>query len=49
MKMDANELQKAVDRAKKMMEKAAADLDFVNAAKYRDEMNNIKKILEKKR
>ncbi|MBR4882726.1 MAG: UvrB/UvrC motif-containing protein, partial [Bacteroidales bacterium] len=49
MKMDAKELQKAVERAKKMMEKAAADLDFVNAAKYRDEMNNIKKILEKKR
>ncbi|MBQ7999117.1 MAG: excinuclease ABC subunit UvrB [Bacteroidales bacterium] len=48
MKMDKRELLKAIDKAKRDMERAAAELDFVNAAKFRDEMNNLKKILEKR-
>ncbi len=48
-KMSPKELEKAVSMAKKAMERAAAELDFVNAAKYRDEMNNYKRILENKK
>ena len=48
MQMDRKELLKAIDHAKKEMERAASELDFVNAAKFRDQMNNFKKILEKK-
>ncbi len=47
-KMDKKELLKEIDIAKKNMERAAAELDFVNAAKFRDKMNNLKRILEKK-
>ena len=36
--MSRSQVEKAVDQAKKNMEKAAADLDFNAAAKYRDEM-----------
>ena len=48
MQMDRKELLKAVDHAKKEMDRAASELDFVNAAKFRDQMNNFKKILGKK-
>ena len=36
--MSRPQVEKAVDQAKKNMQKAAADLDFMAAAKYRDEM-----------
>ena len=36
--MSRQQVQKAVDQAKRNMQKAAADLDFQAAAKYRDEM-----------
>ena len=32
------ELDKAIAEAKKNMEKAVKEMDFLNAAKYRDEM-----------
>jgi excinuclease ABC subunit B len=32
------QLQKAIAQAKKNMEKAVKEMDFLNAAKYRDEM-----------
>ena len=47
-KMDKAQLLKAIDYAKKEMESSARELDFVNAAKHRDEMNNLKRILEKR-
>ncbi len=47
-KMDKKELLRAIDRAKKEMERAAAELDFMNAAKFRDEMNSMKRVLEKR-
>lgn len=47
-KMNKSQLLKAIDYAKKEMENSARELDFVNAAKHRDEMNNLKRILEKK-
>ena len=36
--MSRSQVEKAVENAKKNMQKAAADLDFMAAAKYRDEM-----------
>ncbi len=45
--MDRASLQKMVAAAKANMEKAAAELDFMRAASYRDEMNALKQLLEK--
>ena len=36
--MTRPQVEKAVEQAKKNMQKAAADLNFMAAAKYRDEM-----------
>ena len=36
--MSRSQVEKAVEQAKRNMQKAAADLDFLAAAKYRDEM-----------
>ena len=46
--MDRATLQKMIAAAKAGMEAAAAELDFVNAARLRDEMNSLKEILSKK-
>ena len=46
-KMDASQLKEAVAAAKKRMEDAAAQLDFLAAAQARDEMNALKLLLEK--
>lgn len=43
------ELEKMVDRARKLMEKAAKDLDFMEAAKLRDEYFALKKVLDEKK
>lgn len=43
-----DELQKMADRAKKAMEKAAKDLEFMEAAKLRDEYMAILKLIEHK-
>lgn len=48
-KMDKGQLQKAVASARKEMEKAAAELDFIRAARFRDEMNALKELLETKK
>lgn len=45
-RMSPAELVRAIDAAKKKMEDAAAELDFIMAAKYRDEMNSLKKLLK---
>ena len=47
-KMNRAQLLKAIDYAKKEMERSAKELDFVNAAKHRDQMNCLKRILEKR-
>jgi excinuclease ABC subunit B len=43
--MNREGLQKAVDAARKKMEKAAQELDFIEAARYRDEMFTYQKKL----
>ncbi|NMB36770.1 MAG: excinuclease ABC subunit UvrB [Bacteroidales bacterium] len=45
-RMSPAELVRAVEAAKKKMEESAAELDFILAAKYRDEMNSLKKLLK---
>ena len=47
--MDAIALEKAISKTKLLMEKAAQSLDFIEAARYRDEMYELEKILETKR
>jgi excinuclease ABC subunit B len=40
------QMEKAISKIKKEMEKAARDLDFMEAARLRDEMFRLKKQLE---
>jgi excinuclease ABC subunit B len=42
-------LEKAIANAKKQMEGAAKKLDFIEAARYRDEMLSLQKMLESKK
>lgn len=42
-------IEEAIAEAKHEMEVAAADLDFLRAARFRDEMNALKKLIDKKR
>lgn len=46
--MSKPDLEKLIDRTKKQMERAAKDLDFMEAAKLRDEYFALKKMLEEK-
>lgn len=46
-KMDDAQLKKSIANSKKLMENAASELDFISAAKYRDEMNYLKSLLKK--
>ena len=46
--MSKEQLQKAYASAKKEMEKAAAELDFMRAAKFRDEMKYLGELISKK-
>ena len=46
--MNREALEKAIEKAKKSMEKAASELDFVEAARYRDEMADLGKLLRSK-
>ncbi len=39
--------EKAIDKAKKQMEKAAKELDFIEAARFRDEMYAYQELLDK--
>ena len=41
------QMEKAIGKIKKEMEKAARDLDFMEAARLRDEMFRLQKDLEK--
>ncbi|GGE59489.1 excinuclease ABC subunit B [Pedobacter psychrotolerans] len=46
--MGKSELQKAIDNTKKDMQKAAKDMDFLQAAKLRDEMFALEKMFAEK-
>ncbi len=46
--MDDLALGKAIEKAKKSMETAAKKLDFIEAARFRDEMYELEKLLNKK-
>jgi excinuclease ABC subunit B len=46
--MSKEALEKAMDTAKKAMEKAAGELNFIEAARYRDEMLAYKELILKK-
>ena len=45
--MGKPELEKAIEKARKQMEKAARELDFIEAARYRDEMYAYQELLKK--
>ena len=44
--MNTDQLKKLIETTKKQMEKAAKDLDFMEAARLRDEMRELEKILK---
>jgi excinuclease ABC subunit B len=45
--MSKEQLQKAIQQAKKNMEKSVKEMDFLAAAKYRDEMLALQEQMEK--
>jgi excinuclease ABC subunit B len=47
--MNSEALEKAIEKARKSMEKAASDLNFIEAARFRDEMADLQKILRSKK
>ena len=46
--MDKPGLEKMIQKTQKSMEKAAKELDFIEAARLRDELNELKTLLETK-
>ena len=46
--MSKPQIEKAIAATKEKMEKAAKELEFIEAAKYRDEIKSLEKLLEKK-
>ena len=46
--MSREALEKNIEKTRKAMEKAAKDLDFIQAARYRDEMYELQKLLKEK-
>jgi excinuclease ABC subunit B len=47
--MNPEQLTKAILTARKNMEKAAREMDFIDAAKFRDELFALEKLLEEKK
>ncbi|MDI3520608.1 MAG: excinuclease subunit [Anaerophaga sp.] len=47
--MTTDKLEKAIAQTKEAMQKAAKELDFIQAAQYRDEMFRLEKLMEKKK
>lgn len=45
--MSKEAIEKAIEKTKKAMEKAARELDFIEAARFRDEMYELQKLLKK--
>ena len=46
--MTATQLEKSIARTRKLMQEAAAKLDFMQAAQYRDEMFRLEELLKTK-
>ena len=46
--MSKTDLEKAVEKTKKAMQKAAKELDFMEAARLRDEMFELEKLVKNK-
>jgi len=46
--MNREALEKAIEKTRKSMEKAASELDFIEAARFRDEMAELHKLLRSK-
>jgi excinuclease ABC subunit B len=46
--MNREALEKAIEKTRKSMEKAASELDFIEAARFRDEMAELQKLLRGK-
>ncbi len=46
--MNREALEKAINKTRKNMEKAASELNFIEAARYRDEMADLHKLLKSK-
>jgi excinuclease ABC subunit B len=46
--MNSEALEKAIEKTRKNMEKAASELDFIEAARFRDEMADLQKLLRNK-
>ena len=46
--MEKEDLQKLIKKTKQNMEKAAKDLDFIEAARIRDELLDLQTLLEEK-
>jgi excinuclease ABC subunit B len=47
--MNQDQLKKAIDKTRREMEKAAKELDFMQAAKYRDELQELEELLKEKK
>jgi excinuclease ABC subunit B len=46
--MNREALEKAIEKSRKSMEKAASELNFIEAARFRDEMADLQKLLKNK-
>lgn len=46
--MNREALEKAMEKARKSMEKSASELDFIQAARFRDEMADLQKLIRNK-
>jgi excinuclease ABC subunit B len=46
--MNSEALEKAIEKSRKAMEKAASDLNFVEAARLRDEISALQNLLRSK-
>jgi excinuclease ABC subunit B len=46
--MNREALEKAIEKSRKSMEKAASELNFIEAARFRDEMSDLQKLFRNK-
>ena len=46
--MTRDQLEKSIERSRKLMQEAAKKLDFIEAAQYRDEMLRMEEMLKGK-
>lgn len=47
--MSKENLEKTIEKTKKAMQKAAKEMDFLQAAQYRDEMYKLQELLKEKK